>query len=92
MKRYEFILTTDARGEFKKVYVREHHEAPFLKRDEVIDALEQCGLELDEGMDQVLEALGITKDEYQAAVDRNHPGPDPDYDGSSVLDYSRGVR
>lgn len=67
-------------------------QGQWLKRDEVIDALERCGLELDEGLDDVLEALGISENEFDEARDRNNPGPDPDYSGSSVLDYSRGVR
>lgn len=92
MKRWDLDLDEDRDGNLVVVGMSDAPSGEYLKRDDVIVALEQCGLALDEGLDQVLESLGISQDEYQAAADRNHPGPDPDYDGSSVLDYSRGVR
>ena len=90
MKRYDHTT----RGCGSEVYsdMYETTGGQYLKRDEVIDAVESCSHSLYEGLDFILDALGISKDEYQAAEDRNHPGPEPDYDGSSVLDYSRGVR
>lgn len=78
MRRYEFVLKTFPRGmNFRKVCVREHHEAPFVKRDEVIEALAQLGGNLDADKSDVLEALGITEDEYENAryAAAAHPEP-----------------
>lgn len=52
-------------------------DGEWLSRDTVLCALATCGLELDEGLALVLQVLGISQEEYQEEVDRNHPGPDP---------------
>lgn len=91
MKRYGLGRVQGATQGSVGVSICERSDGEYLKRDDVIAALaENAHYEGD--LEEMLERLGIASEEWHDALDGFNPGPEPDYDGSSVLDYSRGVR
>lgn len=71
MKRYD-IEVADCVCDAELI-MGECTQGEYLKRDEVIAALVQCGVgELGDDIDCVLDALGITDEEYNAAESSEH--------------------